>query len=96
MVVEEDERILYGSNTEGMVPVTLHPNEWLDGAVVCSYWVMRVETYFYQNHSIIQELYRRHQAGEINFVGTVATVAASLEADRNRTACSPRTRPNGT
>ena len=84
MVVEEDERILYGSNTEGMVPVTLHPNEWMDGAVVCSYWVMRVETYFYQNHPIIQELYKRHEAGEINFVGTVATVAASLEADRNR------------
>ncbi len=84
MVVEEDERILYGSNTEGMIPVTLHPNEWMDGAVVCSYWVMRVETYFYQNHPIIQELYKRHQAGEITFVGTVATVAASLEADRNR------------
>ena len=84
MVVEEDERILYGSNTEGMVPISLHPNEWMDGAVVCSYWVMRVETYFYQNHPIIQELYKRHQAGEINFVGTVATVAASLEADRNR------------
>ena len=84
MVVEEDERILYGSNTEGMVPMTMHPNEWMDGAVVCSYWVMRVESYFYQNHPIIQELYRRHEAGEINFVGTVATVAASLEADRNR------------
>ena len=84
MVVEEDERILYGSNTEGMSPLTLHPNEWLDGAVVCSYWVMRVESYFYQNHPIILELYKRHLAGEINFVGTVATVAASLEADRNR------------
>ncbi len=84
MVVEEDERIIYGSNTEGMVPLIMHPNEWMDGAIVCSYWVMRVESYFYQNHPIIQELYRRHQVGEINFVGTVATVAASLEADRNR------------
>lgn len=84
MVVEEDESILYGSNTEGMVPLLMHPNEWLDGGVICSYWVMRVETYFYQNHPIIQELYKRHEAGELNFVGTVATVAASMESDRNR------------
>lgn len=84
MVVEEDEDILYGSNTQGMMPVPLHPNEILDGGVICSYWVMRVETYFYQNHSIILELYRRHQARELTFVGVVATVAASLEEDRNR------------
>ena len=83
-IVEEDEHILYGINTQGMVPVALHPNEFLDGAIVCSYWVMRVESYFYQNHPIILELYRRHQADELTFVGTVVTVAASLEEDRNR------------
>jgi glycine reductase len=84
MTVEVDEHILYGSNTQGMAPMALHPNEFLDGAIVCSYWVMRVESYFYQNHPIILELYRRHQAGELTFVGTVVTVAASLEEDRNR------------
>jgi glycine reductase len=84
MVVEDDEHILYGSNTQGAVPVTLHPNEWLDGGVLCSYWVMRVETYFYQNNPIILELFRRHMAGELTFVGTVATIAASEEEDRNR------------
>jgi len=31
-----DEPILYGANTEGMLPVVLHPDEWLDGAVVPS------------------------------------------------------------
>ena len=83
-VAEVDEQVLYGSNTAGMLPVPLHPNEWLDGAVVCAYQNMGVETYFYQNHPVIMELYRRHRAGEISFVGTVATVAASDEADRNR------------
>ncbi|MBF8266704.1 MAG: Glycine reductase component beta subunit / Glycine reductase component alpha subunit [Dehalococcoidia bacterium] len=82
---EADEHILYGSNTQGMIPVPLHPNEWLDGAVVLSYWNNHnEETYFYQNHPVILELYRRHQAGELTFVGSIATVAASLEEERDR------------
>ncbi len=85
MVAEPDEQILYGGNTAGMVPVPLHPTEWLDGAVVISSnFNMSVETFFYQNHPIILDLHRRHQAGELNFVGTVATVAASDEVDRDR------------
>ena len=84
-VVEADEHILYGSNTEGMMPTPLGPTEWLDGGVLTSYWNMQVETYFYQNHPIILELIHRHQAKELNFVGTVATVAASDEVDRDRT-----------
>ena len=84
-VVEADEHILYGSNTEGMMPTPVGPTEWLDGGVLTSYWNMQVETYFYQNHPIILELIHRHQAKELNFVGTVATVAASDEVDRDRT-----------
>jgi len=84
MTVEEDEPILYGSNTEGMMPILLNPNEILDGALVASYWVMRVETYFYQNHPLIKELLSRHQSKEITFTGVIATVAASKETDRNR------------
>ena len=83
-VAEVDEQVLYGNNTSGMAPVPLHPNEWLDGALVCAYQNMQVETYFYQNHPVILELYRRHQAGEINFVGAIATMAASDGEDRNR------------
>ena len=84
---EADEHILYGSNTQGMMPLPLHPNEWLDGAVVISYsWGGRgLETYFYQNHPIIRELYRLHRAGEIDFVGTIATTSSDRqdELDRN-------------
>jgi glycine reductase complex component B subunit alpha and beta len=81
-----DEPILYGANTDGMLPVMLHPDEWLDGAVVPSLnsWFGGTETYFYQNHPVILELYRRHRAGEINFVGTVATIAGSDHFDRER------------
>jgi hypothetical protein len=81
-----DEPILYGANTDGMLPVPLHPDEWLDGAIVPSLhsWFGGIETYFYQNHPIILELYRRHQSREINFAGTVATVAGAENFDRER------------
>jgi glycine reductase complex component B subunit alpha and beta len=81
-----DEPILYGANTDGMLPVMLHPDEWLDGAIVPSLnsWFGGTETYFYQNHPVILELYRRHQAREINFVGTIATIAGSDHFDRER------------
>lgn len=83
-VAEVDEQIFYGANTAGMVPVLLHPNEWLDGAVVISYSSRGVETYFYQNHPIISELHRWHRDGKITLVGTIATMAASDNADRAR------------
>jgi sarcosine reductase len=81
-----DEPILYGANTDGMLPVLLHPDEWLDGAIVPSLhsWFGGTETYFYQNQPIILDLYRRHHAREINFVGTVATIAGSDNFDRER------------
>jgi hypothetical protein len=81
-----DEPILYGTDTEGMLPVALHPNEWLDGAVAPSYHCSLggAETYFYQNHPVIMELYRRHQAKELNFAGTVATIASANNFDRER------------
>lgn len=81
-----DEPILYGANTDGMLPVVLHPDEWLDGAVVpaLNSWFGGTETYFYQNHPVILELYRRHEAREINFVGTIATIAGSDHFDRER------------
>ena len=83
---ELDERILYGLGTDGMLPVPLHPDEWLDGALLPSYHTSLggAETYFYQNHPVITELYRRHHAGELNFAGTVATIASADNFDRER------------
>ncbi|MFQ6028677.1 MAG: glycine/sarcosine/betaine reductase component B subunit [Dehalococcoidia bacterium] len=83
---EADEHILYGSNTRGMLPVPLHPNEWLDGAVVISYsWGARgLETYFHQNHPVLLDLYQRHQAGEITLAGAIATASSDREEELNR------------
>lgn len=83
---EADEHIVYGSNTRGMLPVLLHPNEWLDGAVVISYsWGARgLETYFHQNHPIIGELYRLHQAEKLTFAGAIATVSSDLREELER------------
>jgi glycine reductase len=83
---EPDEHILYGADTDGMLPTLLHPNEWLDGALVPSYHASLggAETYFYQNHPVILELYRRHRAGEIHFAGTVASIASANNFDRER------------
>jgi glycine reductase complex component B subunit alpha and beta len=83
---EPDEQVLYGADTDGMLPTLLHPNEWLDGALLPSYHVSLggAETYFYQNHPVITELYRRHEARELNFAGTVATVASADNFDRER------------
>jgi glycine reductase len=83
---EAEEAILYGADTDGMLPTLLHPNEWLDGAVLPSYHASLggAETYFYQNHPVINALYRRHQARELNFAGTVATIAAADNFDRER------------
>ncbi|HEY7221147.1 MAG TPA: glycine/sarcosine/betaine reductase component B subunit [Candidatus Binatia bacterium] len=83
---EQDEQIIYGADTDGMLPTLLHPNEWLDGALVTSYHtsIGGAETYFYQNNPVVGELYRRHQARELNFVGTVATIASADNFDRAR------------
>lgn len=85
-----DEQVIYGLNTDGMLPVVLHPDEWLDGAVLPSYYssLGGAETYFYQNHPVITELYKRHHARELNFVGTVATIAGSDNEDRDRNCCA--------
>jgi sarcosine reductase len=81
-----DEQILYGLGTDGMLPVPLDPNEWLDGALVPSYHTSQggAETYFYQNHPVITELYRRQHERQLNFVGTVATIASADNFDRER------------
>ena len=83
---EPGEQIIYGVDTDGMLPTLLHPNEWLDGALATSYHtsIGGAETYFYQNNPVVGELYRRHQAGELNFVGTVATIASADNLDRER------------
>ncbi len=58
-------------------PAVLHPAELLDGAVVSGNHdiaATRNPTYMYQRNPIVEELFRRHAAGELEFVGVVVTL----------------------
>jgi sarcosine reductase len=77
--------ILYGSGAERIAPTILHPNEVLDGAIVTPYRSMGMEVFGLQNHSIIEELYRRH-GRDLCFVGVVITVAHDKEQENERAA----------
>ena len=63
-------RWLYGERV-GWQPTLLHPNEMMDGAVFSSFMGVscsREASYIYQNHSVVQDMYRRHGV-DVNFVG---------------------------
>jgi glycine reductase complex component B subunit alpha and beta len=64
---------LYGLPVESL-PMVLHPNEVLDGAVVSAdYWIAchRIPTYVYQNEPVVRALYARH-GRDVNFVAVLA------------------------
>lgn len=55
-------------------PVLIHPCELLDGAVVSGNYDIgstRNPTYMYQRNPIVEELFGRHTAGELSFVGVI-------------------------
>ena len=76
------ETVFYGSNIQGFMPTIVHPNEFLDGALMFSYSAL---TYFAQNHPVIDELYRRH-GRDLCFAGVVATVAPVTVTGKQRNA----------
>lgn len=64
---------LYGASMEGFfTPTLIHPNEFLDGAVVSGNYrnLMKACTYLQQNNPVNLELLRRH-GKDLNFVGVV-------------------------
>lgn len=75
------EPILYGDNVRHLIPVLLHPNEVLGGAVVQGYGSRG--TYMIQNHPVIREIYRRH-GRDLDFVGVVVVVAHQTAEERER------------
>lgn len=78
----QKETVFYGSNIQGFMPTVVHPNEFLDGALMFSYSAF---TYFAQNHPVIEELYRRH-GRDLCFAGVVATIAPVTVAEKQRNA----------
>jgi hypothetical protein len=75
------EPILYGDNIRHSLPVLLHPNEVLGGAVVPGY--VRRGTYFLQNCPVILELYGHHGV-DIDFAGVIGVVAHNTAEERER------------
>src|SRR5439155_6028610 len=70
-----------GDNIRHSMPVLLHPNEVLGGAVVPGY--VRRGTYFLQNCPVILELYGHHGV-DIDFAGVIGVVAHNTAEERER------------
>ena len=77
--------VLYGGPIHGSMPVTLHPNEVLDGALLSPFRSWGMETYAIQNHPVIKELYRKHNR-ELLFVGVILMVASENILENERSA----------
>ncbi|MBI2369117.1 MAG: hypothetical protein HYV08_02560 [Deltaproteobacteria bacterium] len=79
---------IYGLPVESL-PLVLHPNEVLDGAIVSAdYWIAchRIPTYLYQNEPVVRALYRRH-GHDLNFVAVIACRCLIVaEAEKRRQA----------
>ncbi len=64
---------LYGRVIHNLVPTLMHPNEALDGALVCGVYVYgcyKNVTYLHQNNPIIWEMQARH-GKDLNFAGVI-------------------------
>jgi len=64
---------LYGHVIHNLVPTLMHPNEVLDGALVCGVYVYgcyKNVTYLHQNNPIIWEMQARH-GKDLNFAGVI-------------------------
>ena len=68
------EPFIYGDNSRHYYPTLLHPNEILDGAIVCGHYNISMSikntTFALLNHPVILDLYERH-GKELNFKGVV-------------------------
>ena len=70
------------------LPTPIHPNEMLDGALVCGWNAiacMRELTYTVQNHAIVEDLYARH-GKDLDFRGVVLFTNGDTRASKERLA----------
>jgi len=79
------EPTFFGEQAGGIVPTIMHPNQVLDGAVTSALPGLNVQTYRFQNHAIIRELYHRH-GKDLCFAGVIATLAPNNVFDFDRMA----------
>ncbi len=78
----------YGDNCHSMLPIIVHPQELIDGALLNRNYNQLANadpSYIYQNQPMILELMSRHNK-DINFVGVVMTNAPAQIEDKRRNA----------
>jgi glycine reductase complex component B subunit alpha and beta len=82
------EPFIYGDNTRRYYPTVFHPNEVLDGAIVCGAYnisaAFKNHTFGYLNNPIIRGLYERH-GKEVNFAGVVIAPEPTSMSEIKRT-----------
>jgi len=76
--------IFYGYPISTTLPLVVHPNEIIDGAILSGYTIRMMESYSIQNHPVVTELLKRH-GKDLNFAGVVVGVC-SMEPIRRRLA----------
>ncbi|MBN1321492.1 MAG: beta-aspartyl-peptidase [Thermoleophilia bacterium] len=86
---EVREPFVYGDNPRRYYPTILHPNEVIDGAIVCGAYDLSVSlktlTYSFLNHPVILGMLRRHDR-DLDFRGVVVAPEPVSLADKHRTA----------
>jgi len=78
----------YGDSCQTALPVLVHPNEILDGALLNRdyYQIVNADpSHMYQNHAMILDLYKHH-GKDINFVGVVMSNNPHTVVDKQRNA----------
>lgn len=80
--------LVYGWDTNHMLPTFMHPNEVLDGAVISGSFMpcsSKWATYDFQNNPTIKRLYREH-GKTINFLGVIMSNLNVALEQKNRSA----------
>lgn len=83
---------LYGMNMQKMHPMFMHPNEFMDGAVVSGNCVTacdKTTTFDHMNNPVIRTLYEKH-GKELEFAGVIASPVSPVLVDKERCAMGVR------
>lgn len=88
--MEEDgyNSLLYGWDTNHMVPTFMHPNEVLDGGIISGSFMpcsSKWSTYDFQNFPVIKRLYKEH-GKTLNFLGIIMSNLNVVLEQKNRSA----------
>lgn len=79
---------VYGEDARALLPTVLHPNEFLDGAVVSSNFIIACQknpSYFHVNNPVVLELSRR-SGQDLTFLGVIIANEHNTLKEKERSA----------